>query len=381
MGKKALKVEGQWKPSGSRGRGGSPYRGRGRGGYPGRCRGVNRENVECFKCHRIGHFKSECPEWGKEANYVEMEEDLLLMAHIEDIKSEKEQVWFLDSGCSNHMCGSREWFVELDETFKRSVKLGDDRRMSVDGRGKLRLAINGRIQVISDVYFVPELKNNLFSVGQLQEKGLRIIIEDGECEVWHKEERKMIMHSTMSKNRMFVVFAIVREAKEVEGDRCLQVTEKASDLWHRRYGHLNNQGLRSLAEKEMVIGMPKLSQDAEEAVCDVCMRGKQNRESIPKKSVSKSTRALQLVHTDICGPITPTFESGKRYIINFIDDFSRKCWSYFLKENSEAFRVFKEFKASAERELGQLLVCLRCDRGGEYNSKEFDDYCRDYGIK
>lgn len=116
-------------------------------------------------------------------DHVEMEQDLLLMARIEDVKTEEEQVWFLDSGCINHMCGSKECFIELDNTLKRNVKLGDDRRMSVDGRGKLRLEINGRTQVISDVYFVPELKNNLFSMGQLQEKGLRIIIEDGECEI------------------------------------------------------------------------------------------------------------------------------------------------------------------------------------------------------
>lgn len=246
---------------------------------------MNKNTVECFKCHKMGHYKSECPDWDKEANYVEMEEDVLLMARIEEVKTEEEQVWFLDSGCSNYMCGSREWFIEFDNTFKRKVKLGDDRRMSVDGRGKLRLEINGRTQVISDVYFVPGLKNNLFSVGQLQEKRPRVIIEDGVCEIWHKEEKRMIMHSTMSKNRMFIIFTIVRKAKEVEEGRCLQVVEKTNDLWHKRYGHLNNKGLRSLAQKDMVIGMPKLSQEAEEVVCDICMRGKQNRESIPKKSV------------------------------------------------------------------------------------------------
>lgn len=165
--------------------------------------------------------------------------------------------------------------------------------------------------MISDVYYVPGLKNNLFSVEQLQEKGLRIIIEDGECEVWHKQERKMIMHSTMSNNMMFIILAIIREAKEVKENRCLQMLEKTNDLWHRRFGHLNNQGLKSLVEKNMVIGMPKLSHEGEEAICDICMRGKQNRDIIPKKSVWKSTRRLQLVHTDICGPITPTSESGK----------------------------------------------------------------------
>lgn len=74
-------------------------------------------------------------------------------------------------------------------------------------------------------------------------------------------------------------------------------------------------------------------------------------------------------------------ESGKRYIINFIDDFSKKCWTYFLSEKSEAIRVFKEFKIAAEKEVGESLVCLRTDRGGEYNSKSFQDFCTKNGIK
>lgn len=73
-----------------------------------------------------------------------------------------------------------------------------------------------------------------------------------------------------------------------------------------------------------------------------------------------------------------TTESGKRYVIAFIDDYSRKCWTFFLVEKSEAF---KEFKAAAEREYGELLVCLRTDKVGEYNSKAFNDFCTEQGIK
>ena len=305
---------------------------------------------------------------------------MLLMAHVDTVEESQEHIWFLDSGCSNHMCGTREWFVEFENDFSQSVKLGDDRRMMVEGRGSLRLEINGIITVITSVYYVPGLKNNLFSVGQLQEKGLRIIIEDDVCEIWSKQQRKLIIQSNMTKNRMFMVRAYVKKTKGVE-TRCLQATTPNDQLWHKRFGHLNTRSLRSLAEKDMVKGLPNIIHDGDEVVCEICMRGKQNRESIPKRSLWKSTRGLQLVHSDICGPITPTSESGKRYIINFIDDYSRKCWSYFLTEKSEAFTTFKEFKAGVERELGQALVCLRTDRGGEFNSKEFEEYCKANGIK
>lgn len=93
---------------------------------------------------------------------------------------ETEHMWYLDSGCSNHMCGTKSWFSEFDGNFRQKVKLGDNRRMQVEGKGSLRMEVNGITQVLTSVYFVLGLRNNLLSVGQLQQKGLRIVIEDDE---------------------------------------------------------------------------------------------------------------------------------------------------------------------------------------------------------
>ena len=64
----------------------------------------------------------------------------------------------------------------------------------------------------------------------------------------------------------------------------------------------------------------------------------------------------------------------------FIDDFSRKTWVYFVKEKSEVFGVFKRFKAFVERESDYYPKALRSDRGGEFTSKEFRDFCNDNRI-
>lgn len=154
-----------------------------------------------------------------------MEEDLLLMAQTDEAKSEEAQAWYLDSGCSNHMCGNKEWFINLDKSCNQHVKLGDDRKMKVEGRGSLRMEINGRVQVITSVYYVLGLKTNLLSVGQLQQKGLKIVIEDDKCEVWHKQLHMMIMESSMTRNRMFIILAKMRETREVEECNVLSVTE------------------------------------------------------------------------------------------------------------------------------------------------------------
>lgn len=88
-----------------------------------------------------------------------------------------------------------------------------------------------------------------------------------------------------------------------------------------------------------------------------------------------------MVHSDICGPITPTSNGNKRYFISFIDDYSRKTWVYFLQAKSEAFATFKSFKALVENEAGRAIKVLRTDRGGEFNSQEFSNFCEMNGIR
>ena len=159
-----------------RGRGRGVFRGgrgRGRGRQP-----LNKAIIECFKCHKLGHFQDEYPQWEKKANYAELveEDEILLMSYIEPHQRKKEELWFLDSGCSNHMTGNKEWFSDLEEDFSQIVKLGNDMKMAVVAKGRIRVQLNGITRVISDVYYIPELKNNLLSIGQLQEKGLAILI-------------------------------------------------------------------------------------------------------------------------------------------------------------------------------------------------------------
>ena len=124
--------------------------GRGRGRYF-----ANKATVECFKCQNLGHFQYECPSWEKSENYAEFdeEEEMLLMSYIEVNNSKREDVWFLDLGCSNHMCGNRQRFSNIDEVFRHLVKLDHNIRMGVMGKGNIRLEINGSTQVVTDVYF------------------------------------------------------------------------------------------------------------------------------------------------------------------------------------------------------------------------------------
>ncbi|GJY71112.1 zinc finger, CCHC-type containing protein [Tanacetum coccineum] len=102
--------------------------------------------------------------------------------------------------------------------------------------------------------------------------------------------------------------------------------------------------------------------------------------SIHKIKRKRSTSPLDLVYGDLCGPITPPTPSGKKYIFLLVDDYSRYMWVYFLTTKDQAFDTFKEYKKSIENELRTTLKMLRTDRGGEFTSNEFTQYCKENGI-
>ena len=124
---------------------------------------IQQELVECYKCHKLGHFQYECLDWERGAYYAELEEEeeMLLMDHVELKNATRDEVWFLDSGCSNRMIDNKLWFISFDEGFRQLVKLGNNFRMGVMGRGNIRMDVEGVTQIITQVYYIPELKNNL----------------------------------------------------------------------------------------------------------------------------------------------------------------------------------------------------------------------------
>jgi GAG-pre-integrase domain len=179
------------------------------------------------------------------------------------------------------------------------------------------------------------------------EKGYSVFMKNRVLQL--KDNRgRLVARVDMAKNRMYKLN--LRNVRE----KCLQVDMKnKSELWHLRFGHLHYSGLKELAKKNMVHGLPDM--DYSKKFCEGCVLGKQARNIFPKKAEYLTRRSLELIHTDICGPITPKPFSEKRYFITFIDDYTRRTWVYFLKEKSEAFEVFKKFKVLVEKMTGLYI--------------------------
>jgi hypothetical protein len=136
-------------------------------------------------------------------------------------------------------------------------------------------------------------------------------------------------------------------------------------LWHERLGHLNMASLKEL--DAMVDGM-NLKEVSLHHICEGCVKGKYQKTSFPKDGATRASQLLEIVHTDVCGPMKITSHGGVRYFLTFIDNFSKKTHVYFLKAKREAFEKFKQYKALVENEIGHKIKLLRSDNGGEFEN-------------
>ena len=150
-------------------------------------------------------------------------------------------------------------------------------------------------------------------------------------------------------------------------------------LWHRRFGHLSFSGLHHLSAHKRVTGLPTIQEV--KRICHCCLAGQQSRKTFLRKSETCATRTALKIHFDIMGPMQHQSLGGSRYVLVFTDNFSRKSWTYFLKCKSETFEKFKVFKAMIELETRNKIGTIRMDRGGEYTSNLFIQYCLDNGIQ
>lgn len=125
--------------------------------------------------------------------------------------------------------------------------------------------------------------------------------------------------------------------------------QTSSTTWHRRVGHINSNDLEKIRHGavEGVIYLGKY--DISKMSCVVCCEGKQARLPFPDSS-SKTDSVLELIHTDLCGPMENKSLAKSRYYLLFVDDYSRMCFVYFLKTKDGTFKFFKEFKELVENQ-------------------------------
>lgn len=302
-----------------------------------------------------------------------MLDELKVFAHLHREENMDACVWHLDTHATNHMTGVRSAFVELDLAVRGSVRFSDDSVVGIEGRGKiLTVCNNGEHRALTGVYFIPKLNANLISLGQLDEHGCDVRIYHGVCTI-RDPAKKLLAKVRCNANRLYLLKLMTGRPV------CLSArTTDTAWLWHARFGHLHFDALRKLADKDMVRGLPRI--EHVEQLCDGCIISKHRRSPFPMRTVYRATDRLDLVHGDLCGPISPVTPGGKSYFLLLVDDHSRYMWLVLLTRKGDAVKAIKHFQASAEAESDRKLRKFRINNGGEFTSVEFANYCADHGV-
>ena len=150
-------------------------------------------------------------------------------------------------------------------------------------------------------------------------------------------------------------------------------------IWHQHLAHLNFTDIRKLLPKQPYIE----KKSTNPAMCDICIKAKAKEKFQRKIPARRASKPLVLIHSHMCGPLGTVSQSGRRYYILYIDDFSRYSWVCFLcsKALSEVCKVFRNFKTLVELQLRYQITRFRCDNGkGEFDNEAFQSILLEYGI-
>ncbi len=362
----------------------------------------DRRSVKCHHCGKFGHIRRFCKDLNKDKGTKDSKSPankgnqvgkgqsgsrseslgLVLQSLTVSACGINSETWIVDSGATSHMCNNKallEDLVELSEPV--DVMLGDGKILNAVGSGVVTVhtnLANGKQQEckLHNVLFVPNLSYNLLSVSKVAEAGKSVSFEETTCNISRSDGEIIAIAKKVGCLYYLDIQPIVECSNAVNEE-----TEHSNEmLWHQRYGHLGAQGLKKLASENLVEGFNfNAKKDLE--FCDACVQGKLHRCSFPNSGAKRASEPLGLVHSDVCGKINTKSCGGAEYFLTFTDDKTRYVWVYPLKQKSEVFSRFLEWKAVAEKSSGHELKTLRTDNGGEFTSTEFENYLKSDGVK
>ncbi|UYV68970.1 hypothetical protein LAZ67_6001864 [Cordylochernes scorpioides] len=262
--------------------------------------------------------------------------------------------------------------------------LGDIHRGTTEAKGYghifLQTSIhNESIEIkLNNVLYVPNVRRNLLSVSKIEENGNRVTFLNMVARVFNPENR--IIAEATNVNGLYIVKGkTLNSSKTAFNSERDHFQNNSLRTWHQRLCHIDSNAIEKMAREELVIGLEISSRD--KGLCDDCCIAKSTKASHKNLGNIRSKQTLELIHTDICGPMPVKSTGGNRYFLSFVDDFSRRITVYLLKNKDEVLKHFDIYRATVERQTGNKIKVLRSDNGLEFCNREFQDKLQKLGIK
>lgn len=296
-------------------------------------------------------------------------------------QSESNPEWILDSGATRHISKDDKSMINVKPVQDDiSVTFGNGARAAAKAIGDIEFVAyvsnTGRSQLIrlENVLYVPEATHNLVSVQSIINHGKQVLFGPDKASI--SRSGQVFAEAIWSGS----VYALqVRATTSV----ALTAATASPQLWHRRYGHLGYDNLAKLVKDNMVRGIDVGAEQFEAAkqqICEPCIMAKQHRMPF-SASDTHSSKLLELVHMDLCGPLPEPSLGGAKYVATFLDDYSK--FSVVVPITSKADTTAKVIEVInyLENQSGHKLRTVRTDNGSEYLTGELDKYFVGKGVQ
>ena len=344
----------------------------------------------CLYCKERGHWIRNCPkkqrgqdqQHSAHAAHTPKTTAIAWMASEQNRRSENE--WILDSGASHHMSSQRQYFSCFRE-YETYIHIANGSRLTTAGIGDIWLKVErgdnttSEIQ-LRDVLYVPDLgSQNLLSVRCIQQAGASVVFGEREGrKVEISKNNELIAIAELCGNSYILLASLQEQKNNKTANRVVTASSSGTLIeWHHCLGHLGFDDVKALAKKnpEIIITSPLTN-----PTCEHCIVGKQTRKPNSAPANHRAKEHLELIHSDLAGPMSCLSLGGAKYFLLFIDDFTRYTTVYMLKSKAEVVGKFREYKALVETYHSKKIKRFRSDGGGEYTSYEFDQLLKDSGI-
>ena len=333
----------------------------------------------CWVCGKAGHKAQECRHRKdqtatrtNQAHVYEFDDNLVAVVTETNMVSNVKG-WWIDTGATRYICGDKNLFSEykhMDDGEK--LYMGNSSASNVEGKGNVLLKFtSGKVVTLTDVLHVPEIRKNLVSGPILSKKGFKLVFESDRFIL---TKAGMCVGKGYLTEGLFKLNVLVTNTMNNNKNTSVYIVDSFV-LWHARLGHVNNRSIYRMVNLNL---LPKFDVNIHNK-CEICTESKFGRQSF-KSVQERSNELLSLIHSDLCDFKAIPSRGGKNNFITFIDDCSKYCYVYLLHSKDEALNSFKTYKAEVENQLEKKIKVIRSDRGGEYESAAFSDFCAQNGI-
>ena len=267
-----------------------------------------------------------------------------------------------------------------NESAVRKVILGDGSVRESQGEGTIviKRRVNGQWYdgFLEKVLYMPDFNKNLYATSVATENGLRVIFENNQVEIEHKQSHSIVAQGKKVNSKLCILdFEVVlpNVPQYAAANAC------CSKTLHENLGHVNKQRLRKMLKDNVIEGAENVTN--ENFFCEGCVYGKMHRLPHYRQKEEEEDKCFDIgecLYMDLCGPMSVSL-GGSKYFMLVKDRKSSHLFVYFLKTKNEAVNYFKKLYQYIATSINKQVKMVRCDNGLEFCNKELTNFLSDKG--